>query len=511
MSKFIGFITSRLIVVGVMILLQFAFLIASIFFLSEYFVYVYAVLILLSVIAGLWVLNKRDNPAYKLAWIVPILLVPLLGGVMYILFGNKKTTRKMQRKLEVIYDETKQFTRQEDDSLDRLKEIDPNVYKQFYYAYHSGMFPVYQNTDTAYLSPGEKAFDRMMEALKSAENFIFMEYFIVQPGIMWNSILEVLEQKVKSGVDVRFIYDDVGSVRTLPYGYHKVLKEKGIQVQAFNPYTPSLSFRINNRDHRKICIVDGIVAFTGGINLADEYINEKERFGHWKDSCIMLRGQAVWNFTVMFLQIWDYCNNTRENYEMFRPKHYLKDPVESDGFVQPYGDSPLDDEILGENIYMNLINNAKDYLYINTPYFVVDNELMTALTLAAKNGIDVRIVTPGIEDKWYVHILTQGSYAQLIEAGVKVYEYTPGFIHSKTFLADDSIGAIGTVNLDYRSLYLHFECGVLLYRSKALRELKEDFLETLKVCKEITLEDCSKVPLYKKLLRIVLKLFAPML
>ncbi|MGV2643027.1 cardiolipin synthase, partial [Clostridium perfringens] len=251
--------------------------------------------------------------------------------------------------------------------------------------------------------------------------------------------------------------------------------------------------------------------FTGGINLADEYINEIVRFGHWKDASIMIKGDAVWNLTVMFLQIWNFYSEGKEQYEKYYPYFHHEDEFESDGYVQPYGDSPLDDEIVGENVYLNIINKAKDYVYINTPYLIIDNELVTALTLAAKSGIDVRIVTPHIEDKWYAHIVTRAYYPQLIESGVKIYEYTPGFIHSKTFVSDDEIGIVGTINMDYRSLYLHFECGVWLYKTKSVGQIKDDFLKTLEKCQRITLEDCAKVKVPTRILRSIIRVFAPLM
>ena len=338
-----------------------------------------------------------------------------------------------------------------------------------------------------------------------------MEYFIIDEGVMWNSILEILEEKAKEGVDVRVIYDDMGCIRTLPKKYYKILESKGIKAIAFNKFVPLLSVVMNNRDHRKITVIDGEVGFIGGINLADEYINEKVRFGHWKDASMVMEGQAVWNLTVMFLQLWNFNKEKAEDYEKFRAIKSYETNIESDGYVQPYGDSPLDGETVGEYVYLNIINKARDYVYINTPYLIIDNELVTALTLAAKSGVDVRIVTPHIEDKWYVHMVTRAYYTQLIECGVKIYEYVPGFIHSKTFVCDDEIGVVGTINMDYRSLYLHFECGVWLYKTKSVFEIKEDFLKTLEVCENITLDQCKNIKWSNRVLRAILRVFAPLM
>ncbi len=510
-GKLIEFLMKRLVLVGILILLQLALLIFTVYYISDGFYYFYFLFPIISIGAALSVVNRQDNPAYKLAWVASILTFPLVGGVMYLLMGNKKLPRRMRKFMLEIYDETKKYNEPTDDSLQEIKEKDTGIYKLFYYLEKKGHSPVHKNTKTKYLSPGEEIYEAMLKELQQAEHFIFLEFFIVEEGILWNSILEILKQKAALGVDVRFIYDDLGCVNTLPYGYFNTLEEMNIKTKVFNPYRPSLSVRMNNRDHRKLLIIDGKVGFTGGMNLADEYINIKKRFGHWKDAAVMLKGDGVWNMTVMFLQLWNYGNDRVENFYRFKPHHYQSEPEVSDGYVAPYSDSPLDNETTAENVFLHMIHHAKEYLYINTPYFIVNNEIMTALTLAAKSGIDVRIVTPGIPDKKYIHIQTQDAYPQLLKAGVRVYEYSPGFLHSKTFLSDDDLAIVGTVNLDYRSLFLHFECGVLMYESSAIMELKRDFQNTLKDCKEIKLDDLKKVPLWKKTAQIVLKLFAPLM
>ena len=307
------------------------------------------------------------------------------------------------------------------------------------------------------------------------------------------------------------MYDDMGCIMTLPHHYERKMEALGIACSVFNPFIPILSSRLNNRDHRKICVIDGHTGFTGGINLADEYINAYEKHGHWKDSSIILKGDAVWNLTVMFLAMWDDIRGIKEDYEKFKPRVYQSVPESRDGYVQPYSDNPLDDEIVGETVYFNLINKAKRYVYITTPYLIIDNEMVTALSVAAKSGVDVRIITPHIPDKWYVHAVTRAYYEGLLENGVKIYEYTPGFIHAKTFAVDDEYGTVGTINLDYRSLYLHFECGVWLYRTRSVLQIKEDFLAMLPICQEITLEECRNVKWYRKLVRACLRIFAPLM
>ncbi|MFA7637208.1 MAG: cardiolipin synthase, partial [Monoglobales bacterium] len=335
----------------------------------------------------------------------------------------------------------------------------------------------------------------------------FLEYFIIQEGKMWDSILEILKRKVAEGVKVRIIYDDMGCFFLLPKGYAAELKKFGIECIIFNPFRPFLSVIQNNRDHRKIASVDGKVAFTGGINLADEYINAYEKHGHWKDSAMMVSGDAAWGLTVLFLQMWELCTKKSEDYSQYFPG---KTTGLKNGYVIPYCDSPLDTENVGEHVYLQIINNAKDYVYINTPYLIIDDSMVSALTLAAKSGVDVRIVTPHIADKFYVHAATRSYYRELINAGVKIYEYTNGFIHSKTFVSDDYTATVGTTNLDFRSLYLQFECGVLMYNTTAVGQVKEDFLNTLEICQQITKEDC-RTNMIKSLFEDILRLIAPLM
>lgn len=479
--------------------------------LTEMFFYLYGILTLISLIVVIYILSKKNNPSYKLAWTIPVLSFPVFGGLFYLIFGRKKTTKRFIKKMKSIHDETDRFIVQDEEILNEIKLENKPVYNQVKYLESNAFSPIYKNTITSYLSPGEKYYKVLLRELKKAKKYIFLEYFIIEEGKMWNSILEVLIEKVREGVDVRIIYDDMGCLRTLPYKYEETLRNLGIKVVVFNPFVPFLSVFMNNRDHRKIVVIDGHTAFTGGINLADEYINEVERFGHWKDSGLMLKGDAVWKFTVMFLQAWIFSTNEEVEFKNYYPHINYQGNFEGYGYVQPYGDSPLDDEIVGENVYLNMINKAKSYVYITTPYLIVDNEIVTALTLAAKSGIDVKIITPHIPDKWYVHMVTRAYYEQLIEAGVSIYEYEPGFIHSKNFVCDDEIGVVGTINLDYRSLYLHFECGVLMYKTEAIKDIKEDFLNTLKKSKKISIEDTRKIKWADKFITAILRVFAPLM
>ncbi|MEG2738709.1 cardiolipin synthase [Clostridium sp.] len=511
MRKILDFLLSRLVIVGVLLLFQLCILIFGIWKLSESFVDLYIFFFIISVLVVIYIVSRTDNPSYKLAWTIPVLLFPIFGGLFYLIFGGKKMNTKFKKKVEKVYLESKDLLVQDESIMKELEQIDKSIANQARYTSEFALSPIYKNTTTEYLSPGENFYEKLIEELKKAKRYIFMEYFIIHEGKMWNTILDIMEQKVKEGVDVRVIYDDMGCLTTLPYKYNEELIRRGIKCQVFNPFVPFLSIILNNRDHRKITVIDGHTAFTGGINLADEYINEIVRFGHWKDASLMLKGDGVWNLTVMFLQLWSFNSREKVDYAKYKPLSEYKEMFESDGYVQPYADSPLDDETVGENVYLNIISKAKDYVYINTPYLIIDNELVTALTLAAKSGVDVRIVTPHIEDKWYAHIVTRAYYPQLIKAGIKIYEYTPGFIHSKTVVSDDVLATIGTINFDYRSLYLHFECGVWLYKTKSVMQIKEDYLNTLDLCMEISLEDCKHVKIYDRILTAILRVFAPLM
>lgn len=511
MKRVLNFIFSRVAIVGILILLQIGLIISIIWRLSNYFLYFYIFCMLISIAIVIHLVSKNENPSYKLAWAIPIMMFPLFGGLFYIIAGNNRLGKKFTEKLEEVCSRTASYLVQDDEIITKLDQLDKNIGNQAKYIKDFAGFPIYENTVTKYLSPGEEFFDVLIETIKKAEHFIFMEYFIIQEGSMWDTILGILEEKVKQGVEVRIMYDDIGSLATLPYRYEERIRAKGIKCQVFNPLAPVLNIILNNRDHRKITVVDGYLGFMGGINLADEYINSIKRFGHWKDAAIMIKGEAVWNLTMMFLQTWDFTAQEHEDYNMYRPHVYHPQPFEGDGFVQPYGDSPLDHETVGENVYLNLLHKAKDYVYICTPYLIIDNEMVTALSLAAKSGVDVRIVTPHIEDKWYVHILTRAYYEPLIKVGIKIYEYTPGFIHAKTFVSDDEVGIVGSINMDYRSLYLHFECGTWLYKTSTVLDIKADFEQILAVSQQVTLEECKRTKLTTRLLRSILRLFAPLM
>lgn len=494
------------------ILIQVAYLVSIFWTLGTLFTYSYVIFTVAGVLISLYIMNSDMNPSYKIAWIVPILVFPIFGVMLYTCFGNRHSGDRLRKAMEKYSREERLILKQDETLADIIKSDESDALKQVNYLYSFGGYPVYTNTQTFYFEIGEAKFAAMLEELEKAKRFIFLEYFIIQEGKMWDTILEILERKVKEGVDVRVIYDDIGCLLTLPAKYYLTLEKKGIKCKVFNRFKPVWSAKMNNRDHRKILVIDGHTAFNGGINLADEYINEYKKHGHWKDSAVMLKGEAVRSFTIMFLSMWNYLSYEKaSSYDKYFPLPEEIEEFKGNGYVVPYTDSPLDNEPVGENAYMNIINEAKDYVYITTPYLIIDNEMMTALTLAAKSGVDIRIITPHIADKWFVHAVTRAHYKQLISKGVKIYEYTPGFIHAKNFVSDDKTAVVGTINLDFRSLYLHFECATWMYKTRSVKDVKEDFLNTLEKCEEITLEKCQKVNVFVRIIRVFLRLFAPMM
>lgn len=510
LKKILGILTSRVVIVAVLLLVQLGWMGLMLFRLVRYSVPISIVFTLLSLIAVAYIINSNSNPSVKLAWVVPILVFPLFGGLLYLAVGGKRPQRKMRRALKKADELTLPYTACHEELLERIEREQPHLAGQMRYLARQG-YPVYDHTQAEYFPLGDLNYPVMLEELKKAQHYIFLEYFIVQEGTMWNGILEILKEKAAAGVDVRFIYDDVGNLFKLPAGYFRTMESYGIQCICFNPFVPFWSLIMNNRDHRKILVIDGHTAFTGGINLADEYININSRFGHWKDTGLVLRGEAVWSLTLMFLNMWNAFRPTDTNLEAFRPGVWHPEPFEGSGYVLPYADTPLDDETTAENVYMNLINGATRYVYIYTPYLITDHEMTTSLYLAAKRGVDVRIITPGVPDKKTVYQLTRSHYPELLDNGVRIYEYTPGFVHAKCVVCDDTVATVGTVNFDYRSLYLHFECGTLHYRNNVVAQVKEDFLDTLQKCHEVTEYQTERISLIREIYYAVLRLFAPLM
>ncbi len=508
MRNLVKLIFSRVVIVSALILLQLSVLLVGLIAFRDYWRWFTFVMGLISVIAILAIISDKTDPSYKIAWIIPILVLPIFGVMLYLLFGGNRLSLRLKRKMASFNLVLQSALHSDQAVCARLEDACPAAARQARYLTATSFGPVYENTETEYFPLGDDCFPRMLEELRKAEHYIFLEYFIIGSGRMWDEILVILKERAAAGVDVRVIYDDFGCITVLPMHFRRDLTAMGIQCKVFNPYIPILSSRLNNRDHRKFMIIDGKVGFTGGINLADEYINEKERFGHWKDNAILLRGDAVWSMTVMFLSMWSYVTGSVEDVEHYRPAPF---ETNGHGFVQPYADSPLDFERVGENTYLNLIGCAKESVYIMTPYLVPDHTMIGALCAAARSGIDVRIITPRIPDKKYVYALTRSYYEELIESGVRIFEYVPGFIHAKAFWVDGEWATVGTINLDFRSLYLHFEDGVWLYGADCVKAIGRDFEQTMAICEEITLDFCHKTSRLTRLIRAILRVFAPLM
>ncbi len=468
-----------------------------------------AALVVLTVGTVIYLFNSGMDSTARLTWMFIIAILPVSGAALLAFTQMNLGHRAIQRREAELIDATRSAIPQPEGVLERLAGDPSGTDDLVTYLNQSNCFPVYDRTEVRFFPMGEDKFAAMLEELKKAEKFIFMEYFIIEEGFMWGSILEILVEKAKVGVDVRVMYDGMLEISTLPANYCKLLEEKGIKAKAFAPIRPVISSHYNYRDHRKILVIDGKVAFNGGVNLADEYINRVERFGHWKDTAVMLRGDAVKSFTLMFLQMW----NITEKEPEFEP--WLKDtryvPEQPSGFVIPYGDCPLDDDKVGETVYMDILNRATDYVHIMTPYLILDGELETAIKYAARRGVDVKLILPGIPDKSLAYALAKAHYKRLVEAGVKIYEYTPGFVHAKVFVSDDKKAVVGTINLDYRSLYHHFECATYMYQTACIADIERDFQATLTKCRRVTPESIKGEKLSYKIMGQLMQFIAPLM
>lgn len=503
-------IFSRIFVLAILIVLQIMVFVGMITYVGDYAPHIYTAFLVLEVVAVIYIINSKSNPAFKITWILLILVMPVLGTLFYLFVKIMPDTGLIKKRLGDIEEATKPYMTQNEETLESLRVSKPANANLAYYLGNQSFYPVHRNTSVKYFALGEEKFEEMKIQLKKAEKYIFLEYFIVEEGVMWDSILDILVEKVQEGVEVRLMYDGMGCLTLLPYDYDKKMRSLGIQCKTFSKVRPVLSSYQNNRDHRKILVIDGKVGFTGGVNLADEYINEKERFGHWKDTAIMLEGEAVQSLTMLFLQMWNITSRPEEDFSKYlTPKS--PDFRRELGYVLPYADSPLDGEITGEQVYFHILNHAKKYVHIMTPYLILDNEMINTLTYAAKCGVEVIIIMPHIPDKWYAFVLAKTYYQELIEAGVQIYEYTPGFVHAKVFVSDNDTATVGTINLDYRSLYHHFECGTFIYNNPVVWNIEKDFQETLKKCEKMTVEKLKSRKVVEKVVGTILRLVAPLM
>lgn len=461
---------------------------------------------LLTAVTIIWLFNCEMDSTAKLTWMIIFFISPVPGTILFVLTQTDFGHYAIKKRVESIISETKNIIPQNEEVMADVQLTCSGTDDLCRYVNRTGCFPIYTNTETNFFASGEEKFSAVLEELDKAEKFIFMEYFIIDEGYMWGKILEKLRDKAAQGVEVRIMYDGMCEMSTLTHDYPKRMANLGIKCRGFAPITPFLSTYYNYRDHRKILVIDGKTAFTGGINFADEYINRRERFGHWKDSAVMLKGEAVRSFTLMFLQMWNISEKEPEWDKWLEPVK----STNCGGFVMPYADCPLDDYRVGENVYIDILNRATSYVHIMTPYLIIDGELENALKYAAQRGIDVKIILPGIPDKKMAFALAKTHYKELTKAGVKLYEYSPGFVHSKIFVSDDEKAVVGTINLDYRSLYHHFECAAYMYKTSCISEIEADFSATLEKCREVTLETIKKEKIFYKISGQILKFVAPL-
>lgn len=499
------FMMSRVFMVAMIMFLQLILILLSLYSFSLSSKIIRSLFMILNLIVTIYIVNRNVNTSYKLAWIILINFIPIIGGAIYIIFAEQKVPKSLRKEVIKNLISGKNIYQKQ---TFKIEIDDQDVAQQFNYVRNNAYYPYYQNTKVSYFGCGETYFEDLLKKLKGAKHFIFLEFFIVKEGRMLNELLDVLRQKVQDGVEVYFMYDDGGCITCLPKNFDELLQEYGIHGVIFNPVSIWLAFlsKANNRDHRKICVIDNEYGYMGGLNIADEYINAIVRFGHWKDTAVCLNGEAVASLTIMFIQFYNVFAKEKLDYEKFLLKPRKK---ASSSLVLPFSDSPTDDEDVARTVHMNLISKAKKYIYIHTPYLILDFDMISALKTAAKSGVEVIITVPKIPDKKTVFMVTRSNYEGLLKAGVKIYEYTPGFVHSKLFISDDKIALCGTINMDYRSYYLHYECGTLIAFDDEISKMKQDYLKTLEESEEISLEKVKKTNVIIRITQAILAVFAP--
>ena len=500
----------RLLFVIVAVIIQIIWFWFFLYYLTESYLWASIFAKVLAAVMVLGVFSKRSNASIKMTWIFIIMAFPILGVLLYLLVYGSGFTKTMRKRIEAVDAMLFPYLDQSHLILDQLKKENKVVGNQFSYLENTGKFPVYRNTEVVFYKEASIGLDAQLEALSEAKKFIFMEYHAIEDRECFGEMKELLLKKAKEGVEVRLFYDDVGSIGFISPHFVKELEEGGIQCRIFNPIVPLVNLFMNNRDHRKITVVDGQVGFTGGYNLADEYFNVRSPYGYWKDTGIRLRGEAVGTLTMLFLEMWHAMDDSlvRGLYN-YIPRHWNR--YTGEGYCAPYGDSPINGKAVGEDVYLNLINSAEDCIYITTPYLIITDEMSRALTNAAKKGIDVRIVLPGIPDKRLIYAISRSYYAQLLRAGVRIYEYSPGFLHSKQVLVDYRMATVGTINFDYRSFYHHFENGVLIYESPCIFDMADDFYELFRTSREVSRDWDEKRSIFKRCLQGFLRFIAPLL
>ncbi|MCC8068200.1 MAG: cardiolipin synthase [Ruminococcus sp.] len=509
MRSILKYLTWRLVTIALVILIQLALLVMLFTGLWNCSIYVQAILRLISIAFAIAVLNSDSNPAFKLSWIFLILILPL-GWILYITFHGTCASKKEVLKYSDCIDLTSKYNILDDIALEEVTKESPEFAKLCKYVQNTSQMGVFKDTYTKFYPCGEYFFVDYVESLKSAKKYIFLEYFIISHGVMWDTVLEILKDKANHGVEVRLMYDDMGTISLIKRHYDDYLNTLGIKTVVFNRIKAFPNPSINFRDHRKMTIIDGTIAYTGGLNLSDEYINEKERFGYWKDSAIKIQGNGVKSMVLMYLQLWNYSSYDDRNSNL--EKYFSNEGCKADGYVQSFYDDPFSKSLISENVYMGIINNAKNYVYICTPYLIIDNEMLMALKFASTSGVDVRIITPSIPDKKNVNEVTRSNYVELLKSGVRIFEFKDGFIHSKTIVSDDVCAMVGTANFDFRSFYMHFENNILMYNTTAVMEVKADCVDIFNnVSNEIKYQDSINISIIQKITRFILRLFSPMM
>lgn len=473
--------------------------------LNVFFIYYFALFEIISFIAVVHLNYKYKNTSYKVSWIALILLIPIIGAIIYII--ARLGTNRNFTKINKISSGKKILVEENQNMLDSLKKKNRIRYNETRLIKNICGYPSYENTNITYFPNGESMYKKLLEDLNGAKKFIFLEFFIISKGEMWEEILKILKEKSKNGVEVRILVDYIGSLFVLPKDFRKSLKENNIKFKIFNPIKLILNLMLNYRDHRKLVIIDNSIGFTGGMNIGDEYINSYPKYGYWKDMSVRLEGDAVFSFTTMFLRMWQSITKEKEDFQKYKLPSKIKN---TKGIVVPYSSGPEQVDSTAEYVYMDIINSAKDYIYISTPYLIIDYELILALSLASKRGVDVKIITPFIPDKRVIQMLTRSHYDKLLDSGIEIYEYTPGFIHGKVLISDYECAVVGTINMDYRSLFLHFECATYMYDVPAIKNIHDDFLKTLSVSKKVEKDVWEKRSFSKKVIESILRLFAPL-
>lgn len=502
--KLLKHLLSKFFIVALLLFLQVALIVAIFFLLNALFTPLLIVSLILSILVILYIINKDDQPEFKVPWLILIFMIPLFGVTCYILFANPRLSKKQTRQIILIHSRAKKYFIPKQENVERLKNEYPDFCGTDHYLNRNAFLCGHFNNRVTYFKSGEDFFPDFLAGLESAKEFIFIEYFIMSRGKMWDAVYEVLKRKVKEGVEVRIMYDDIGNAGLQKTEYYRTLRKEGINCWKFNSFHPIVSGVFNYRDHRKITVIDGRVGYTGGLNIADEYINLDHRLGYWKDTAIKIEGSAVANLTMLFLQLFDLTSKSVSDYEKYIGRDY--EVFDDGGYIHPFGDGPKPyyKELVGENNFINMINSAREYVYITTPYLIMDYSLTSAIKNAAYRGVDVRIITPHVPDKKIIFNITRSKFPALMKAGVRIYEYTPGFMHAKSVVVDGECAFVGTINFDYRSLVHHFECGAVMYKTPCIEDIKDDLEHAMNLSLEVTPENYKQ----NRLVRIINSLLA---